>query len=291
MPAFKPLYWMGNTIWKPVYNPFLNQGSDFLRQALDELNEILWHPQTQVNVSLDPSSSINGEIFQGSGNNDDNFVKQLNTQLDIEGGLRLHYRQGDNLAPAHTDEFGRVHFYAPAGSQVADPDHGVFATNAARWAWSYTIDLNSGVDGGTKTLEQWMNKGAEFWLARDLDPTENVHFQYLKLVQSPTSQSGYGWDDPTTPGIDINDNEGLTFRGFVDQQDQNGAFSANLFDHSKQAGFQGDNNNIGAEHNLELIGRYHGHEILHIELVVHSVDPETIPPLVGAPAPTFDLLV
>lgn len=232
-------------------------------------------PPTLLDTSLDPTASVGGEIYQGSGNNDDNFIVQRNLHEDIEAGFRLHYRQGENISPHHIDKHGMVHYYAPAGMQVADPGHDVPGANPNRWAWSYGFSIDSAIDGSGKTILQHLDEGTRIFLERDLDPTAREHFQVLELKKNPASQSGYGWDDPNTPFFDIPDDEGPIQFGQITQNDQNGAFTAALDYDLRKPGIQTDNNNVGAEHEFHLFGVDGHKEIFHLQATVHTVEPSS----------------
>lgn len=93
--------------------------------------------------------------FPGSGNLPTNYNISTDTKTDIELGLKIHYRQGNDITPTSVDSDGTAHYVVPDGPQVIDPAHGVSSANASRAAWSFDFSVNTGLDGSTKTLDNF----------------------------------------------------------------------------------------------------------------------------------------
>lgn len=136
------------------------------------------------------------ELYFGVGGNlPTNFVVQRDD--DIEVGLKLHYRQGNDIPVSYIDTFGVLHVYVPAGPQVVNPEGSVEIANPSRTAWGITFSVNTAYGDSAVTLADLEAK-----LRFDLDPTGETDFLTLDLVQiSPTPAeglSGYGWSDGIT---------------------------------------------------------------------------------------------
>jgi hypothetical protein len=97
--------------------------------------------------TLDPSShDTNGNIFVGTGNTAANYNVVVDDKADIELGLKIHYRQGPDILPTSVDADGTAYYDAPAGTQPGNPN---------RAAWNFDFSVNTGIDGSTKTLDQF----------------------------------------------------------------------------------------------------------------------------------------
>src|SRR4029077_21042288 len=90
------------------------------------------------------------EMWFGDGNLPTNYNISVDSKTDIELGLKIHYRQGNDITPTTVDADGTAHYVAPDGAQVVDPAHGVSAANPARAAWNFDFSVNTGLDGSTK---------------------------------------------------------------------------------------------------------------------------------------------
>jgi hypothetical protein len=91
--------------------------------------------------------------FPGSGNLPTNYNTSVDAKTDIELGLKIHYRQGDDILPTSVDADGTAHYVVPDGTQVIDPAHGVTSAAPNRAAWNFDFSVNTGLDGSTKTLD------------------------------------------------------------------------------------------------------------------------------------------
>ena len=73
-------------------------------------------------------------MFFGDGNRPTNYNISVDTKEDVELGLKVHYRQGDDIIPTSIDADGTAHYTVPAGTQVVDPAHNVPVANPGRAA-------------------------------------------------------------------------------------------------------------------------------------------------------------
>lgn len=100
-------------------------------------------------------STADDEMYFGDGNLPTNYNISVDSKTHIELGLKIHYRQGNDITPTSVDADGTAHYTAPAGAQVVDPAHGVSSANPARAAWNFDFSVNTGLDGSTKTLNDF----------------------------------------------------------------------------------------------------------------------------------------
>jgi len=101
------------------------------------------------------ATTADDEMFFGDGNKPTNYNISVDDKTDIELGLKVHYRQGDDITPTSVDSDGTAHYKVPAGTQVVDPAHDVPSARADRAAWSFDFSVNTGLDGSTKTLSDF----------------------------------------------------------------------------------------------------------------------------------------
>jgi hypothetical protein len=114
-------------------------------------------------TTLDPSSydtkgtptTTDDEMYFGDGNLPTNYNISVDSKTHIELGLKIHYRQGNDITPDSVDADGTAHYTVPDGTQVVDPAHGVSSANTARAAWNFDFSVNTGLDGSTKTLDNF----------------------------------------------------------------------------------------------------------------------------------------
>src|SRR5829696_9049455 len=89
-------------------------------------------------------------MFFGDGNLPTNYNISVDDKTDIELGLKIHYRQGDDITPISVDSDGTAHYVVPDGPQVVDPAHNVSTARADRAAWSFDFSVNTGLDGARR---------------------------------------------------------------------------------------------------------------------------------------------
>src|SRR6187200_452905 len=98
------------------------------------------------------ATTTDDEMWFGDGNLPTNYNISVDSKTDIELGLKIHYRQGDDITPVSVDADGTAHYVVPDGTQVIDPAHGVSSAAPNRAAWNFDFSVNTGLDGSTKTL-------------------------------------------------------------------------------------------------------------------------------------------
>ena len=101
-----------------------------------------------------PTSS-DDEMYFGDGNLPTNYNITVDSKTDIELGLKIHYRQGNDILPTSIDSDGTANYNVPDGTQVVDPANGVSSANPARAAWNFDFSVNTGINGSTDTLDSF----------------------------------------------------------------------------------------------------------------------------------------
>src|SRR5215210_5185578 len=100
-------------------------------------------------------SAADDEMYFGDGNKPTNYNISVDDKTHIELGLKIHYRTGDDITPTSVDSDGTAHYNVPAGAQVVDPAHNVGSADPNRAAWNFDFSVNTGLDGSTKTLDNF----------------------------------------------------------------------------------------------------------------------------------------
>lgn len=183
----------------------------------------LYLSRTVDPVARDTSNP--NQIWQGSGNPIHSFMVKRNLDAGIELALKIHFRQGNAIAPTYVDDKGLVHVEVPTGPQVVDPSRGVSSPHPGRAAWSFTFSY-AALPGVAPNLECY---DADLWF--DLDPSSKTDYLKLELKKytgpGPGQQNGYGWFPKKASTPVIGDDEGTAQ---VTQNSQNYAFYASLID-------------------------------------------------------------
>lgn len=143
-------------------------GTDSLKkvewlQFSDALVDVAMNTAHIASGTLDSSSydtkgtpsTADDEMFFGDGNLPTNYNIARINGYDVELGLKIHYRTGDDILPASVGPDGTVSYVAPDGRQVVDPAHNVSAANPNRGAWNFDFSVNTGLNGNTQTLADY----------------------------------------------------------------------------------------------------------------------------------------
>jgi len=91
-------------------------------------------------------STADDEMFFGDGNLPTNYNISVDAKTHIELGLKIHLRHGADILPTSVDSDGTAHYQVPAGLEPG-------TTNRA--AWNFDFSVNTGLDGSTKTLDNF----------------------------------------------------------------------------------------------------------------------------------------
>jgi hypothetical protein len=143
--------------------------------------------------------------FPGSGNLPTNYNISVDDKSDIELGLKIHYRQGDDITPTSVDADGTAHYIVPDGAQVVDLAHGVSSADPNRAAWNFDFSVNTGLDGSTKTLDEF-----DFRIVVTSGDGEQAIFdlQHLGAGNTPwlnaTNTGGFADEDGSNPQLSQN---------------------------------------------------------------------------------------
>lgn len=186
-------------------------------------------PPVFLDTSLDVTATDgNGHTLNGAGNPAAGWEVQNVGAFQL--GADVHYRQGDIVQPVAVTDDGVLVYNMPAGPQVVDASHGVFAANANRAAASFDFSFDTGVGPGPhQTIQDFLAHGGEFIFKIDLDPTAHVNPLTLHAVYDPVHNTGGShvvWEDLHN-NIVIADDGG---NQYVTQNSQNLAFYQSLID-------------------------------------------------------------
>jgi hypothetical protein len=157
------------------------------------------------------STTTDDEMYFGDGNRPTNYNISVDSKTGIELGLKIHYRQGDDILPTSIDADGTAHYVVPDGAQVVDPAHNVSAANPNRAAWSFDFSVNTGLDGSTRTLD---NFDFRIIIASGDGEKGVFDLQHLGPGNTPwgTPAGGFGDEDGTNPQLSQNSvNLGFNF--------------------------------------------------------------------------------
>jgi hypothetical protein len=97
--------------------------------------------------SLDTTSTENGQhLWVGSGNTATNFNVFVNHDENIELGLKIKYRGGNDIVPTAIENDGSENYDVPGG-----------LASGHSWAakWNFDFSVNTGIEGSTKTLDDF----------------------------------------------------------------------------------------------------------------------------------------
>lgn len=156
-------------------------------------------------------STADDEMFFGDGNLPTNYNISVDSKTHIELGVKIHYRQGNDIVPTSVDPDGTAHYNVPAGTQVVDPAHGVGSANPARAAWNFDFSVNTGLDGSAKTLD---NFDFRIIVASGDGETGTFDLNHLGPGNTPwgTPAGGFADEDGSNPQLSQNSvNLGFAF--------------------------------------------------------------------------------
>jgi hypothetical protein len=101
------------------------------------------------------ATTADDEMYFGDGNKPTNYNITVDEKTNIELGLKIHYRTGDDITPTSVDSDGTANYVVPDGTQVVDPAHNVSTAAPNRAAWNFDFSVNTGLDGSTQTLDDF----------------------------------------------------------------------------------------------------------------------------------------
>lgn len=148
-----------------------------------------------VNDTVDPSATkaeAGTEIIVGSGIPASNFGLVNQTDVGVELGLQVIYRQGPTVSSSDDYSDGVLHFWVNDGPQSTA--NGSSADNDGRAAWSFQYSIATGLDGNPGDLDDFT-----FKLLYDVDPTAAVDYVTLVLEPGGSGSSGYQWRVEDSP--------------------------------------------------------------------------------------------
>jgi hypothetical protein len=178
------------------------------------------------------------EMYFGDGNKPTNYNISVDDKTNIELGLKIHYRQGNDITPTSVSGDGNANYTVPDGAQVVDPANGVSSANPARAAWNFDFSVNTGLDGSTNTLDDF-----DFRIIIKSGDGEVGVFDLNHLAPGNTPWgapgAGFSDEDGTNPQLSQNSvNLGFAFFASIfgaDRLDAGETYDITLqaFDHGK----------------------------------------------------------
>jgi choice-of-anchor C domain-containing protein len=168
--------------------------------------------------SVDPSATKLGagtQLIVGSGIPANHFGLAKQTDVGVELGLQVIYRQGPVVTTGDTYADDALHFTVNDGAQSAL--NGSSANNANRAAWNFNYSIATGLNGEPGNLD-----GYTFKLLYDVDPTAAASYRTLTLEPGGGGSSAHQWRDQGTGLVFIADDAG---NAKVTQNSENYAFS------------------------------------------------------------------
>ena len=186
-------------------------------------------PSTLLDATLDVTATNgSGHTLNGSGNPIDGWEIQNHGTFQLAADV--HYRTGDTVQPVAVTDDGLLIYSMPAGPQVVDTGHGVFAAASNRAATSFDWSFDTGVGAGPhQTIKDFLAAGGEFTVKIDLDPSQHDNPLTLHAVYNATLNPGGShvvWEDSHN-NVVIADDGG---NDYVTQNSQNYAFYQSLID-------------------------------------------------------------
>lgn len=126
--------------------------------------------EQDLNANIDPLARDGGEMYYGDGNTIDdwNVVRHEGAQLEL--GLKVKHRGGDEYAESFIDDDGIAHYEVATGSQIGN-------ANRAEWNFDFSGTDYSADDDFTYTLEL------------DFDPGEGEQWVTLYSSDAPLDTS------------------------------------------------------------------------------------------------------
>jgi len=196
--------------------------------------------------ALDASSTRDGagpstEPYWGSGNSTNNYDVFVNHAKNIELGLKIHEYRGSDVAPVGDGDY--------------DVAAGASPLNANRSTWNFDYSINTGVEGGHKTLDAF-----DFRItitSGDANEVAVLDLIHLGAGNTPFHLVGGGLAD-----------------GFADEDGSNAQIaqnSVNLGFGFLKAVFGADFQNAGESYTIKLEA-FEGHKLIgvvqeHVDLV------------------------
>jgi choice-of-anchor C domain-containing protein len=168
--------------------------------------------------SVDPSATKLGagtQLIVGSGIPTNHFGLAQQTDVGVELGLQVIYRQGPTVTTSDTYADNALHFTVNDGAQSTL--NGSSSNNANRAAWSFDYSIATGLNGEAGNLNDYT-----FKLLYDVDPTAGASYRTLTLEPGGSGSSAHQWRDQDTGLVFIADDGG---NANVTQNSENYAFS------------------------------------------------------------------
>lgn len=178
--------------------------------------------------------------FPGSGNKPTNYNISVDDKTNIELGLKIHTYKGPDTPLVSVDADGTAHYDVHAGYSALNP---------SRLDWNFDFSVNTGLNGSTKTLDNF-----DFRIIIKSGDGEQGTFDLKHLGPGNTPWA----NTPATGGFDDED-------GSNPQLSQN---SVNLGFGFLSAIFGADVANAGETYDITLQAFDHGKIVAQVHDVI-----------------------
>jgi VCBS repeat-containing protein len=178
-------------------------------------NDVIYTADGTVDASATKAPIKPNELIVGSGIPANHFGLAEQTDVGVELGLQVIYRQGPAVTTADTYADGELHFTVNDGPQSTA--NGSSSSRTDRAAWSFDYSIATGLNGEPTDLDDFT-----FNLLYDVDPTAGTLYRTLTLEAGGTGSSGHQWRDQGTGLVFIADDAG---NADVTQNSENYAFT------------------------------------------------------------------
>lgn len=122
--------------------------------------------ERDYNADIHPLARDGGEMYYGDGNTIDDWTIVRHEGAQVELGLKVKHRQGDEYAEASIDGNGVAHYIVEDGPQPGNP-------NRAEWNFDFAATDYSADDDFTYVVEL------------DIDPTDGVQWVTVHSTDDP----------------------------------------------------------------------------------------------------------
>ncbi len=170
------------------------------------------------------SSGHPNEILAGSGIPASHFGLAEQTDVGVELGLQVIYRQGPTVTTTDNYDDGILKFDVAGGSQSTD--NGSQSNVANRAAWNFDYSIATGLNGHSGNLSNYA-----FKLKVDVDSSTATNYHTFEMVPTGTGSTGFAWVDDS---VDANGANTINGHPIVIGDD---AGTANVAQNSQNYGF------------------------------------------------------
>ena len=165
--------------------------SQLVTVTINGTNDVTYIADGSVAASATRPGGTGTQLLAGSGIPVNHFGLAEQTDVGVELGFQVIYRNGPTVTTADTYADGVLHFTVNDGPQSTV--NGSLSSQANRAAWNFQYSIDTGLNGHTNNLSDFT-----FKMLVDIDPTAAISYHTLELVPGGGlngTGSGYVWVD------------------------------------------------------------------------------------------------